>query len=308
MNKESTRLRTRLRQGKGSKNQETAKFFREEILPWYKKNKRVLPWRKKNVSPYEVWVSEIMLQQTQVSRVIDFYTKFLKRFPSISSLAKVSWEEFLPFYEGLGYYARGRNMLKTAKILKEKYRGKFPKEKKELMALPGIGEYTVSAILSFGFGKKEVAFDTNFKKVFGTKEIAEKVFRESRVSSALFNSAVMDYMSAHRRERIKNKVSRIKEAKDKKGKEWGGERKKTFIVLHENHKKYFSSQKGKYQPFLMPRGVDTREKIKEFFKKKYGLLVSVRPFLKEEGIWKANAQILLGDASQFQVFQKNDLL
>ncbi|MEK7531407.1 MAG: hypothetical protein AAB545_00535 [Patescibacteria group bacterium] len=284
----------------------TAKFFKEKILPWYRKNKRVLPWRKKNISPYEVWVSEVMLQQTQVSRVIDFYTKFLRRFPSISSLAKASWEEFLPFYEGLGYYARGRNMQKTAKIIREKYGGKFPQEKKSLTALPGIGEYTASAILSFGFGKKEVAFDTNFKKIFGTKEIAERVFRESRVSGVLFNSAVMDYASAHREGGSKNKVLRIKKDKDEERKRGKGENEETFIILHENHKRYFSSQKGIHTPFFLPNGIKTREGVKKYFLAKWKLRVSVRPFVSQEGgkIF-ATAQILLGK-HRFQSFSKKE--
>lgn len=296
-----------------------AKFFREKVLPWYRGNKRVLPWRKQSISAYEVWVSEIMLQQTQVSRVISFYEKFLKRFPNVESLARASWKQFLPYYEGLGFYARGRNMLATAKIISEKYDGEFPRDKKLLQKLPGIGEYTASAILSFAYGKREVAFDTNFKKIFETRERAEEALRESGVSSAVFNSAVMDYSSAQkaggrvklekRREGGKKKRQNEKQAVSKnmhhRALHISGVL--VYVVLHEKHKKYFSSRKGKYEPFLMPEGMNSREKIKNYFKQTYGLTISVRPFEKADGIWKANAQILLGDPRQFQTFSRQEV-
>jgi A/G-specific adenine glycosylase len=153
---------------------------KESLLQWYKKNARDLPWRRTN-DPYKIWVSEIFLQQTQVSRVIDFYQKFLQKFPTLTALSKSSWEEFLPYFQGLGFYSRGRNMLKTAQIIQEKFSGKFPQNKKDLLSLPGIGDYTASAILSFAFGKNYGAFDVNLYRVlgrfFGTenkKEIEKK--------------------------------------------------------------------------------------------------------------------------------------
>ncbi|MCX6738436.1 MAG: hypothetical protein NT098_00075 [Candidatus Parcubacteria bacterium] len=180
----------------------------KEILEWYSKNARVLPWRHPGISAYEVWVSEIMLQQTQVSRGIIFYERFLKRFSTIQKLAEVDWEEFLPYYERLGYYNRGRNMLKAAKIIVDEFGGEFPKDKTALIKLPGIGEYSASAILSFAHDLPYVAFDTNFKKMFGTREVAEKAFKTSGVTSSVFNSAVMDYASAHRGVKRKKKKGR----------------------------------------------------------------------------------------------------
>jgi A/G-specific adenine glycosylase len=264
-----------------------AKTSITKILQWYEKNKRALPWRKDDISPYAVWVSEIMLQQTQVSRGIVFYERFLKKYPTVQKLAKTNWEQFLPYYEGLGYYNRGRNMLKTAKIIVQDFGGEFPKDKIALMKLPGIGEYTASAILSFAHDLPCIAFDTNFKKIFGTRERAEREFAKSEVKSSVFNSAVMDYASAHREEKSKKK--KVKSTMTE-----------MVVVLHENHKKYFSENMGEYQPFLMPKGVKNREHIKKYFLEKYNLRVSVRP-PNAKGV--INAQILSG-VHHFKVFDK----
>lgn len=262
----------------------------QEILKWYAKNKRILPWRKSDISAYEVWVSEIMLQQTQVSRVILYYERFLKKFPTVQKLSRTTWEEFLPYYEGLGYYARGRNMLETAKIVARDFDGEFPKDKNVLMKLPGIGEYTASAILSFAYHESEIAFDTNFQKIFGTKEKAQAAFKRCGVESAVFNSAVMDYASAATKS-IKSKVHKVRKVATA-----------VIIVLHENHKKYFSENKKKYEPFVMTKDVVSREHIKKYFLEKYDLRVSVRPPNKEGLI---NAQVLLGKTS-FAIYSKKD--
>ncbi len=263
-----------------------------EILQWYEQNARKLPWRKDDISPYEVWVSEIMLQQTQVSRVVLYYERFLKKFSTVQKLSRASWEDFLPYYEGLGYYARGRNMLAVAKIITE---GGFPKDKKELMKLPGVGEYTASAILSFAYHEPEIAFDTNFRKIFETRKKAEAAFKKSGVSSAVFNSAVMDYASAHRLA-VSPPVGGLS------AKRFKTQKTKTVIVLHENHKKYFSENKKKYAPFAMPKGVVSREQIKKHFLEKYNLRVSVRPPNKKGAV---TAQILLGEP-HFAIYAKKD--
>ncbi|NCU42655.1 MAG: A/G-specific adenine glycosylase, partial [Candidatus Moranbacteria bacterium] len=140
-------------------------FVFEEILIFYAEYKRNLLWRKKDITPYEVWVSEIMLQQTQVSRVAQYYTRFLKRFPTVDILAQVSWEEFLPYYEGLGYYRRGKNMIETAQRIMRKYQGMFPRERSHLEKLPGIGSYTARAVASFAYDEPVLAWDTNFSRV-----------------------------------------------------------------------------------------------------------------------------------------------
>lgn len=148
--------------------EEKVQFFESRILDFFKKaGRESLPWRREGISAYEVWVSEVMLQQTQVSRVISYYEKFLARFPSIEMLAAASWDEFLPYYAGLGYYARGRNMLRAAKMVVEDFDGVFPRDVRELEALPGIGSYTASAIASFAYGENTIAWDTNVRRVIG---------------------------------------------------------------------------------------------------------------------------------------------
>ena len=143
-------------------------FFETILVDFHRKAGREhLPWRRKGIGAYEIWVSEIMLQQTQVSRVIAYYEKFLERFPTVGSLAEATWEEFLPYYQGLGYYARGRNMLTAAKAVIDQYGGKFPKDVTELEKLPGVGPYTAAAIASFAYGKNTIAWDTNLRRVVG---------------------------------------------------------------------------------------------------------------------------------------------
>ena len=112
------------------------------LLDWFDQSGRSLPWRaqkEQTKNPYFIWLSEIMLQQTQVVRVIAYYERFLKRFPTVESLALANWATFLPYYEGLGYYARGRNMLRTAQAVVTDHGGKFPRDKKLLETLPGVG-------------------------------------------------------------------------------------------------------------------------------------------------------------------------
>ena len=117
------------------------------LLDYYDKNKRLLPWRV-DPTPYQVWISEIMLQQTRIETVKERYASFLKSFPSIESLANASEERVLKEWEGLGYYSRARNLRKGAQEIVEKFHGELPKTKAELMTIPGIGDYTSSAISS----------------------------------------------------------------------------------------------------------------------------------------------------------------
>ncbi len=135
------------------------------LLSWYSKHKRDLPWRKTN-DPYCIWISEIMLQQTLVVTVIDYYHRFLKKFPDLKSLAMASEEEVLAQWSGLGYYSRARNLHKAAqKILKE-YQGKFPEKPEEILSLPGIGRYTLGAIASIAFNQALPLVDGNVIRVY----------------------------------------------------------------------------------------------------------------------------------------------
>jgi A/G-specific adenine glycosylase len=137
--------------------------FQRKLLHWYNKHKRNLPWRI-NPTPYRVWISEIMLQQTQVSTVIPYYINFLNRFPDLRSLARASEQEVLELWSGLGYYSRARNLLKTATIILNKY-GEFPKIFHILITLPGIGQYTAGAICSIAFNQAQPAVDGNIRRV-----------------------------------------------------------------------------------------------------------------------------------------------
>lgn len=138
--------------------------FRKALLHWYRQNKRDLPWRKSS-DPYAIWVSEIMLQQTQVATVIPYYEKFLKRFPSVEKLAKSEEEEVLSHWAGLGYYRRARLLHRGAKELLQKFGGKLPRNAAELKKIPGIGAYTAGAIASIAFGKAEPLVDGNVVRV-----------------------------------------------------------------------------------------------------------------------------------------------
>jgi A/G-specific adenine glycosylase len=136
------------------------------LLNWYNQNKRTLPWRLHGLSPYAVWVSEIMLQQTRVETVIPYFEKWLGLFPTVQALAKASEQDVLNAWEGLGYYSRARNLHKAAKLVVEKYNGELPHDLDELRKLPGIGRYTVGALASIVFDMDEPALDGNLKRVY----------------------------------------------------------------------------------------------------------------------------------------------
>ena len=139
-----------------------------KILYWYDNNKRSLPWRKKNSQikrEYYTLVSEFMLQQTQVSTVIPYFKKFIKNIPNLESLANINEKKLLKYWEGLGYYSRVRNLKKTAKIVVSKYKKKLPNTLEELKTLPGIGDYTASAILSIAFNKPFIPLDGNVERI-----------------------------------------------------------------------------------------------------------------------------------------------
>ena len=135
-----------------------------ELLQWFLVNKRDLPWRKTKDS-YFIWLSEIIFQQTRISQGIDYYRRFVDKYPDIYSLAAASEDEVLKLWQGLGYYSRARNMLKTARQIVKEYKGIFPTEFKELIKLKGIGEYTASVILSISFDKPFAVIDGNVKRL-----------------------------------------------------------------------------------------------------------------------------------------------
>ena len=134
--------------------------FTTQIDNWYSKNKRDLPWRK-NKDPYSVWLSEIILQQTKVQQGLSYYLKFIHHYPDVISLSKANEQDILKLWEGLGYYSRARNLLKTAKIVVSHYNGFFPNTYLELLTLPGIGKYTASAISSICYDERKAVLDGN---------------------------------------------------------------------------------------------------------------------------------------------------
>ncbi|WP_423214991.1 A/G-specific adenine glycosylase [Streptococcus equinus] len=138
--------------------------FRRTLLNWYDNEKRDLPWRRTK-NPYHIWISEIMLQQTQVVTVIPYYEHFLDWFPTIESLANAPEEKILKAWEGLGYYSRVRNMQKAAQEIMENFGGVFPDNHKDILSLKGIGPYTAGAIASIAFGLPEPAVDGNVMRV-----------------------------------------------------------------------------------------------------------------------------------------------
>ena len=134
------------------------------LLSWYQENKRVLPWRKQP-TPYQVWVSEIMLQQTRVEAVKAYYLRFMDALPTVESLASCEEEKLLKLWEGLGYYSRARNLQKAAREILVRFDGEFPQSKAELQTLSGIGSYTAGAICSIALGQPTAAVDGNVFRV-----------------------------------------------------------------------------------------------------------------------------------------------
>jgi len=134
------------------------------LLAWYDEHKRILPWRGTK-DPYRVWVSEIMLQQTRVAAVIPYYERWMTALPTVAHLAAVDEEQLMKLWQGLGYYSRARNLQKAAKVIMEEYGGVFPGNRKELLKLPGIGEYTAGAVASIAFDEPVPAVDGNVLRV-----------------------------------------------------------------------------------------------------------------------------------------------
>ncbi|MFV0351801.1 MAG: A/G-specific adenine glycosylase [Oscillospiraceae bacterium] len=137
----------------------------QPLLQWYYKNRRILPFRE-DPTPYHIWLSEIMLQQTRVAAALDYYNRFIQELPDIASLAACDEEKLHKLWEGLGYYSRVRNLQKAAQVVMQQYNGELPDNYEKLLALPGIGPYTAGAISSIAFNLPHVAVDGNVLRVF----------------------------------------------------------------------------------------------------------------------------------------------
>jgi len=179
----------------------------QSLTQWYSHNKRDLPWRDTK-NPYNIWVSEIILQQTRVNQGLSYYYRFIEKFPDIDTLANSDIDDLLKIWQGLGYYSRARNMHFTAKEIVEKYNGNFPSNYKELLQLKGIGDYTASAIASICFDEKTPVLDGNVFRVlsrfFGISESTQtnagkKIFKEKlqalipEKDPGTFNQSIMEF-------------------------------------------------------------------------------------------------------------------
>lgn len=177
------------------------------VVAWYDRVRRPLPWRQEP-TPYHVWLSEIMLQQTRIEAVIPYYHRFLAQYPTVAALAQAEDERLMKLWEGLGYYSRARNLKKAAVLIMEQYGGQLPQQAAELKKLPGIGDYTAGAIASIAYGQPEPAVDGNVLRVLarllaseedialaGTKARFTALLRQSYPSgkeAALLTEGIME--------------------------------------------------------------------------------------------------------------------
>jgi len=136
----------------------------QTLLTWYSENHREMPWRETN-DPYKIWISEIILQQTRVQQGLPYYLKFTDKFKTVNDLALASEDDVLKCWQGLGYYSRARNLHKAAKYIHTHCDGKFPSTFNEILNLPGVGDYTASAISAFAFNQNQIAVDGNVKRL-----------------------------------------------------------------------------------------------------------------------------------------------
>lgn len=189
-----------------------SRFPYDDIFAWYDRHGRSLPWRYRwpEMAPvYHLWLSEIMLQQTVVATVIPYFLEFTRRWPTIGDLAVAPVDDVLAAWAGLGYYARARNLHKTAKIVAHDHAGVFPKNKQDLLALPGIGPYTAGAIMVMGYGQPGVVVDGNIERVMSryfaiqtplpkAKAEIAAVYADSRPDTrpSDFPQALMDFANA----------------------------------------------------------------------------------------------------------------
>ena len=167
---------------------EARRDVRPQLLRWFDRSKRDLPWRKSN-APYGVWVSEVMLQQTQVERVVRYWTKFLERFPTVKSLAAAELKDVLGLWTGLGYYSRARNLHLASKELVLRFGGELPDSVDALLTLPGFGRYTAGAVASIAFELEAPLVDGNVARVLSRLLELDGVPGEKAREAALWAAA-----------------------------------------------------------------------------------------------------------------------
>jgi len=166
--------------------------LRKELLGWYRENHRDLPWRKVS-DPYPIWVSEVMLQQTQVATVLPYYHEFLTRFPNLPKLARANLQEVLKAWEGLGYYARARNLHKAAGMVISQHQGNIPQSWHDFRKLPGVGDYIAAAVLSIAFNQPYSVVDGNVKRVLSRLFVMQEPVNQSPAKK-VFQLAAADLL------------------------------------------------------------------------------------------------------------------
>lgn len=186
---------------------ENYRFVREKILEWYEVHQRILPWRG-ITDPYKIWISEVILQQTRVVQGLDYYNRFIERFPDVHALAIADEQEVLKYWQGLGYYSRARNLHAAARSIETRFGRKFPEDYESILSLKGIGEYTAAAIASFAFNLPCPVVDGNvfrfLSRLFAIEEPIDtlkgkKFFTElagkmmDRQQAGLFNQSIMEF-------------------------------------------------------------------------------------------------------------------
>lgn len=320
-----------------------AKFPYENLLDWHEKyGRHDLPWRRdlsnwdEKTRGYRVWLSEILLQQTQAPRVAAYYERIVERYPTVEALAATDFETFFPYYDGLGYYSRARNLLAAAKEVASKQEGVFPRETSALTALPGVGPYTAEAVRAFAYGIPTLPFDTNLEKVFsryyfGSRfrkltpaekvEIAE-AFMKDGFPARTVSGALMDYANlvsvnsvakidwdayALPGCRFQATLGTLEDRPKKTAERFPMKDSVLVAALFDHDGKTLYGSAAKYAPFFVPPTEgDPRETIKAHFAN-MGFSVSVRPayskgFLDGAPLAFFRCRIQTGNPSNFEKY------
>ncbi len=171
-------------------------LLRRKLLAWYKHHQRSLPWRKTK-DPYRIWISEIMLQQTQVNTVIPYYQRFIKSFPNVRTLAAAPLQDILKAWENMGYYSRARNIHAASRTIVNQWGGRIPDKLEKIKTIPGIGEYTAGAILSIAYGQAVPAVDGNVRRILSRLFAIRKPVDDPREQKTLRDLAALLVCAKH---------------------------------------------------------------------------------------------------------------
>jgi A/G-specific adenine glycosylase len=181
----------------------STRLIQKKIITWFRQNQRPLPWRKSN-NWYQIWVSEVMLQQTQVEQVIPYYNRFIKKFPTVGQLAAAAQQTVLKVWEGLGYYSRARNLHQSAKLIMKSFDGQLPRDRDRVSQLPGFGPYTTNAVLSLAFNQPYAVVDGNIKRVISRLFAIDEDMRKPSAHKKI--QSMMDELLPGRQSRLFNEA------------------------------------------------------------------------------------------------------